>query len=174
MQALVDDALQLLRLNYKDAVIPEQSPMLFYDELFNCDKPVPAPGDLPLTNTGLTDLVVYFHSSGSTAFPKPIPITNRRFIEYTMSAHFAGQDLCGKVLGMQATPIFHSMGATHIAIAATTGMILSMYRPEFPAKTPSQENFMEAAQKTKCDYLLCVPTMLEVRYTLYCLLLTAR
>jgi acyl-coenzyme A synthetase/AMP-(fatty) acid ligase len=160
---LVNEALQLLQKSYPSTPIPNMSPMLTYEMLFECDEPAPTPEELPLTNTEPADLAIYFHSSGSTAFPKPIPISNRHFIEYSACSHFGERDFCGKILGLQVMPVFHAMGALQTGLAATTGLALSTFEPKFPATSPTAENFMEAAVRTKSDYLFSVPVFIEVR-----------
>lgn len=47
---------------------------------------------------------------GSTAFPKPIVMTNRRLNEHILSPCFSEVDLAGRVISMHTLPMFHVMG----------------------------------------------------------------
>lgn len=161
MKNLVSESLELLKTSYPDAKIPDQSPMLTYDELYLSSTPAPSPSSLPLTNTKRDDLAMYFHSSGSTNFPKPTFVSNKKFIEFANVAFWGDQDLCGQTLALHVMPIYHGMGAVQIMFGAITGLSFSCFEPRSPAIVPTAENFLEGAKRTNSQIILSVPTFVE-------------
>jgi acyl-CoA synthetase (AMP-forming)/AMP-acid ligase II len=161
MQILVKEALELLTSKYEEPKVPELSPMPTFQELYDASVPVPSPESLPLTNTKTDDLSIYFHSSGSTNFPKPTFVSNKHFLEFGINAFFGGHDFCGKTLALHIMPIYHGMGAVQTALAAMTGLQFSVFEPRFPAVVPTAESALEAAMKTDCDIMLSPPTFIE-------------
>lgn len=161
MKDLVSESLALLKTDYPHVKIPELSPMFTYEDLYLSNAPVPSPSSLPLTNTGIEDITMYFHSSGSTNFPKPTLVTNKKFIEFALIAFWGGQDLCGQKLALHVMPIYHGMGAVQIMLGALTGLSFSCFEPKSPAVVPTSENFLDGARRTGSGILLSVPTFVE-------------
>ena len=75
LRALVSEAFALLT----DMEPPSTSPMLLFDEIYKSDdEPFEM---LPAINFHMEDPAVILHSSGSTAFPKPIVWTHYRSVQ---------------------------------------------------------------------------------------------
>lgn len=72
---------------------------------------------LYLHSSGMPNLFIFqtfylyaLFPSGSTSFPKPIPITHRILIEWVRIPHYGEVDVSGSVFGTHALPIFHALG----------------------------------------------------------------
>ncbi|KAJ7770560.1 hypothetical protein B0H16DRAFT_1715220 [Mycena metata] len=92
------------------------------------------------------------HSSGSTSFPKVIPLTHG-FLRTTLRA--------SEVRSVHASPMFHAPGFISVALAAYTGMTLGVFPPTMDAATPTPERVLASALVTKCTTLRCLPVFLE-------------
>lgn len=54
---------------------------------------------------------------GSTSFPKPIPSTNQRFLEYALQPHFGAINMNNVVVGSHSLPAFHGLGFSQLVWA---------------------------------------------------------
>lgn len=116
------------------------------------------------------DVMFYLHSSGSTGFPKPIPITHlvgkHHCITPIVIEHRAlGYDL--RVAGGHIPP-FHLTGVfIHIIVPIASLQSISMYTPtayQDPTKLPvvvNAQNALENAITTKAGGYVVVPAFLE-------------
>lgn len=48
---------------------------------------------------------------------------------------------------------------------AFCGLVLTVFKPQSPPQTPTPESVMKAAMDTRSDYILCVPSFVEVGST---------
>ncbi|KIO03672.1 hypothetical protein M404DRAFT_1001160 [Pisolithus tinctorius Marx 270] len=115
-------------------------------------------------------VMFYLHSSGSTGFPKPIPITHVTGKHYcimpTMIEHRAlGYDV--RVAAGHLPP-FHFMGVfMQIFVSITSLQSMSVYAPTAyhdhtkPPVVANTQNALENAILTKSGALLVVPSFLE-------------
>ncbi|KAI6017887.1 putative aminoadipate reductase [Pisolithus marmoratus] len=116
------------------------------------------------------DIMFYLHSSGSTGFPKPIPIT------YLIGKHWCIMPVMveHRALGYDVRvaaghlPPFHFMAVfMQIFLSITALQSMSVYAPtayQDPAKPPvvaNAQNALENAVLTKSGGLLVVPAFLE-------------
>ncbi|KAH8116797.1 hypothetical protein DFH11DRAFT_1687657 [Phellopilus nigrolimitatus] len=101
------------------------------------------------------------HSSGSTAFPKPISHTHYTALQAGLTPHFGERDLCGRRIACHSLPIFHGMGATLVLFSALSGLVLATFQPSSPAILPNSDNVMKGSMDTKSDIIFCVPSFLE-------------
>ncbi|KAF5371569.1 hypothetical protein D9758_003563 [Tetrapyrgos nigripes] len=162
METLVTDALKILRASSADAEvkIPLLSLMLTFEDLF---LPVQdqAESDLPLVHTDPDEIVLYLHSSGSTAFPKPIPWTNHRLIQLSHIPWFGGQDLTDQVWSLHVMPMYHGMGVLQLCWAASCGLVVAGFTPKNPAVLATPTNLFDSAKATNSDLIFCVPSFIE-------------
>lgn len=132
LQALIAESLALV----KDQAQPPTSPMLSFSDIYSaedCEHFVA----LPSVKHGVDDAAYILHSSGSTAFPKPIVWTHRRVVQVGLtpcwSLHlspyfkqvglkncdfcidFGEIDLTGRRLALHSMPMFHGMGIMQTA-----------------------------------------------------------
>ncbi|KAF8315479.1 acetyl-CoA synthetase-like protein [Cantharellus anzutake] len=130
----------------------------FYDMLYE-DKPdgrtIPAPG-ADLNSTGML-----LHSSGSTAFPKPISILHRSIVEFIRIPSYGELDLCSKIIGATTLPMFHALGSMNAIQMIGCGAILSVFKPEERPSFPSPERVIESLLKTPVYILFTMPSFLE-------------
>ncbi|KAJ6483684.1 hypothetical protein DFH09DRAFT_1211912 [Mycena vulgaris] len=115
----------------------------------------------PIKTAALDDPIVIMHSSGSTAFPKTIPLSHRVFWESGLIPYYGEVDLCGEVLSVHAVPMFHMLGLVQFPYAAYTGMALSGFSPAVPPMVPTPDRVFEAAIASSSTFLICAPTFLE-------------
>ncbi|KAJ7096117.1 hypothetical protein C8R44DRAFT_813206 [Mycena epipterygia] len=133
-------------------------PIPTFQELF---EPSIASQNLPRKKVNLDDPAVLMHSSGSTAFPKTIPLTHRIFWESGLIPYYGEVDLCGEVLSVHAVPMFHMLGLVQLPYVAFTGMAISGFSPAAPPVAPTPDRVFEAAIATNSTLLICAPTFLE-------------
>ncbi|KAI0058355.1 acetyl-CoA synthetase-like protein [Artomyces pyxidatus] len=109
----------------------------------------------------LDDITCIMHSSGSTAFPKIIPISNRTLIQWGMIPLHGEVDLCCNTIGVHTSPVFHVMGVANVPMAVTTGMILSVFEPSSPPIIPTPARYLDDLLTTKASVIYCVPSLIE-------------
>ncbi|KAI8993761.1 acetyl-CoA synthetase-like protein [Trametes punicea] len=123
----------------------------------------------PSTTTSANQLVdiaddeatVILHSSGTTAFPKTIPITRRGLINLSNIPCFGEVDLAGKRIAAHTNPSFHAMGLATMIWPPTSGATFALYAPTLPPTVPTPANFLEAWVACKCNIVFCVPVFIE-------------
>jgi hypothetical protein len=110
------------------------------------------------------------HSSGSTAWPKPIHITERSALSWLCAPHHTdypyGPDIR---FGAMALPVFHAMGFySTVALPMATGTRTSFFRPANRSEGTGIESVtvdtvLAVAAQLRCNALFVAPTMLTVR-----------
>ncbi|KAF5346966.1 hypothetical protein D9758_010089 [Tetrapyrgos nigripes] len=164
METLVTDALNILKADSDGAEVnlPQLSPMLSFEDLFlPADQISLDVSDLPLEHTNPNEIVMYLHSSGSTAFPKPIPWTNHRLIQLCHIPWFGEQDLTDQVWSLHVMPMYHAMGVLQLCWTASCGLVIASFTPRNPAVLATPENLFESAKATSSDLIFCVPSFAE-------------
>ncbi|GJE93572.1 acetyl-CoA synthetase-like protein [Phanerochaete sordida] len=158
MQEVYAEAIKILQAEGQS--IPPDSPMLFFDELYTGvrDASVLLP---PMESYNFKDTALILHSSGSTAFPKPIPWAHWTVLIYGRWPHYHERELTGMRLACQAIPMFHGMGMAALGWALACGLILTTFKPQFPPRQPAADDVLRESMATKSDLLFCVPSMLE-------------
>ncbi|KAL0569048.1 hypothetical protein V5O48_012925, partial [Marasmius crinis-equi] len=184
MQDLILESLAKLKENFPAQPVPTYSPTFAFDEIFlpSFEEALTLkPDELPLTLRP-HDPLIYLHSSGmirtlifpqavvrsylgyllgSTDFPKPISLTNKKMIQLGQQPWFGEQDWTDKVLSIHVMPMYHGMGISQLSWAATAGLIVAGFEPKVPSILPTPENLFEGARSTSSDIILCVPSFLE-------------
>ncbi|KAK0458897.1 uncharacterized protein EV420DRAFT_1269857 [Desarmillaria tabescens] len=158
MQALVKGALDILQMSADHNILPFSFPSPSLEDLFT-DAPIT--DEVPYGRGKLDDVVMYIHSSGSTAFPKAIPFNNRRIIQMSLIPYFSDQDLTNKVFAIQGLPMFHLMGVLQMIMSASSGFVVATFAPHSPPVIPTADSIMDSAQNTNSDYIYCVPAFAE-------------
>ncbi|OJT05247.1 hypothetical protein TRAPUB_3954 [Trametes pubescens] len=108
-----------------------------------------------------TDVTVILHSSGTTAFPKPIPITRRGLINLSNIPCFGEVDLAGKRIAAHTNPICHAMGLATMMWPLSSGSTFALYPPEYPPRIPTPADFLAAWVACKSDIVFCIPAFIE-------------
>ncbi|EPS94433.1 hypothetical protein FOMPIDRAFT_1038850 [Fomitopsis schrenkii] len=161
MQDLVNEALDILTTRYGSKQLPTQSPMLLFEDLFPPLRSADDYAPPPYVNSGPEARAIILHSSGSTAFPKPMVTTNYLALQAAMNAWFGERDLTDKVFSLHAIPMFHGMGIAMLAWTASSGIVLSTFQSKSPAPIPAPDSIFAAAKATDCDFIVSVPTIVE-------------
>jgi acyl-coenzyme A synthetase/AMP-(fatty) acid ligase len=82
MQTLFKEAAALLAA---ECFVVQALAVPHFEDIFN-EQDVPTPEDVRLCDANIDDLAVILHSSGTSAFPKPIQITHRRYVAFGTGA----------------------------------------------------------------------------------------
>ncbi|KAF8547028.1 acetyl-CoA synthetase-like protein, partial [Imleria badia] len=119
------------------------------------DPVVPYPG--PASRPDLDSPAIYFHSSGSTGFPKPIP-----------QSQISGVLVCATRIGVMGLPPFHGFGVVvqlYLPVISLVAAVVYAPRavtdPHAAPVIPTSGNMLDYAQRTGCKALMTVPTFLE-------------
>ncbi|KAJ7193924.1 hypothetical protein GGX14DRAFT_378403 [Mycena pura] len=162
MARLAEDAVRVLQKDYPPMVIPDISYVPLFEDLFNIgDAPV-KPETLPFEYNGPDATAFIAHSSGSTAFPKPIYWSNHRTVQLALIPWFGERDLTDQIISLHTMPMYHGMfGTRRTFVCAACGLVLSAFEPKSPPTIPTPENFFDGARTTSSDIILCVPSFIE-------------
>ncbi|KIJ49892.1 hypothetical protein M422DRAFT_246262 [Sphaerobolus stellatus SS14] len=101
------------------------------------------------------------HSSGSTAFPKPLVLTHRTLMEWAKAIDYGDNDLCGEVMAVHNSPIFHAMGVLSTGWAAISGCIRAVSCPSALKSFTDPERFLQEIQDSHATVIFSVPSFLE-------------
>ncbi|KAF5350345.1 hypothetical protein D9758_012816 [Tetrapyrgos nigripes] len=160
LQDLLTEALVLM--SGENLTTPSTSRMPAFEELFQPNWEMEIFDDLPpVRRKHEDDIVLAVHSSGSTAFPKPIKWTNRRMIEMAIVPWFGERDLTGTIWCLSGVAPFHGLGLWQTCMVAACGYVLSVAEPRSPSTLASPETIVASAKATKCNYIFCVPSYIE-------------
>ncbi|KAH9889260.1 acetyl-CoA synthetase-like protein [Cubamyces lactineus] len=122
-------------------------------------KPANGTGEAAMKDIGDSDVSAVLHSSGTTAFPKPIPITRRGLVNLANIPCFGEVDLAGKRIAGHTNPMFHAMGLATLIL--TSGAAFALYPPTLSPTVPTPANFLDAWTACKCNIVFCVPVFIE-------------
>ena len=175
-QSMIDLANEAFK-QLDNVPVPSTSPMLVFQDLFS--GPPVSRDDVPYIKKPLDEVTIYVHSSGkkafsgsktvftmspgSTAFPKLIPWTNRHVIELCIGPWFSERDMSGSIISINSAPMFHGLAIFSTLIAVSVGAIFSVFEPSSPPAIPTPDLLIKSARDVDCDYLIMVPSLLEVR-----------
>ncbi|KIJ28759.1 hypothetical protein M422DRAFT_189414, partial [Sphaerobolus stellatus SS14] len=114
-----------------------------------------------LTAYSMDKSALILHSSGSTAFPKPLVLTHRTLMEWARGIAYGGNELCGEVLAVHNCPIFHAMGVFTIGWAAISGCIRAISCPYVSKSLADPEQFLQEIQDSHSTAIFSVPSFIE-------------
>ncbi|KAJ7105399.1 acetyl-CoA synthetase-like protein [Mycena crocata] len=140
----------------KDGVLLDLLPMIGYEDIILGRDSPPVKRAQP---TDDEDTVLILHSSGTTAFPKPIKITKKGLINLSNIPCYGELDLAHKRVAAHTNPVFHAMGTATYIWPPTSGAIFAVYKPKPIIPTPV--NFLASWVADKCDIVFCVPVFIE-------------
>ncbi|GBE77884.1 acetyl-CoA synthetase-like protein [Sparassis crispa] len=126
----------------------------FYNDEENCEV-------TKIIERDVNNVALILHSSGSTAFPKPIRLTSLNLIQGGTAAYFGDVDICGSNIASHAAPMFHAMGALNIAMTACTGVSMGCFKPAYPPVVPTPEILLDAIVATGSAIAIAVPSFIE-------------
>ncbi|KAI0314061.1 acetyl-CoA synthetase-like protein [Amylostereum chailletii] len=157
MQTLAQDAVKILA---DKGLEVQLLPMVKYADLKrNTDND--NVGDAKMVDIADDHVTLILHSSGTTAFPKPINITRRGLVNLSNIPCFGEVDLAGKRVAAHTNPIFHAMGLATIIWPISSGAIFALYNPLLPVVIPTPANFLAHWVADQCNIVFCVPVFIE-------------
>ncbi|KAG1870690.1 putative aminoadipate reductase [Suillus subalutaceus] len=128
---------------------------------------------VPYSSPGLrsseNDVLFYLHSSGSTGFPKPIPLTNLIAIHWCITPCILEHiNVPAPIrIGTASLPSFHTFGVYFqllVPIASLTSVSIypptSLLDPLATPVVPNLQNILDSVLKTKSNALAVVPAFL--------------
>ncbi|KZT28667.1 acetyl-CoA synthetase-like protein [Neolentinus lepideus HHB14362 ss-1] len=157
LQELIKHALEMVPENSSHMQM-NMSSMPTFEELYIDDddfKP------LSFERPDMDDPAIILHSSGSTAFPKPVIWTHYRMLQLGLIPYFGERDLTGKRLSCHAMPMFHGMGIMQTAWTAASGLVIAAFKPSTPATVPTPDSVFKGALDSRSDIIFCVPSFAE-------------
>ncbi|KAF7341779.1 NRPS-like enzyme [Mycena sanguinolenta] len=92
-------------------------------------------------------VLVIAHSSGSTSFPKVVPLTHK-YIQAPKGSR--PSDLSSWVQSTHSAAMFHIMGIMTLMRAAYSGMVLALFAPTTNGVIPTPERVLQSALATRC------------------------
>ncbi|THH32206.1 hypothetical protein EUX98_g1995 [Antrodiella citrinella] len=116
---------------------------------------------LPPVQFNMDSPAMLTHTSGSTAFPKPLMFTQYRLLVLCLAPFFGVMDKTGLRLSTHSIPMFHGMGMSVIAWAASSGLTITNFKPRSPATSIAAESVIQSASATNSDIVFCVPMFVE-------------
>ncbi|RDX49617.1 acetyl-CoA synthetase-like protein [Lentinus brumalis] len=155
MQRLAHETNELLA---KDGKEFELLPMPTYEDMYG-----PGGDDalVPMGKVSPNKTCIILHSSGSTAFPKPIKFLDKNFRKWGPFVYYGEVDFCGLRVGAQANPMFHVMGSLMMCWSVYVGVVWSMFKPCTPPVYPTPELFLDSLVATRSEIVYCVPAFIE-------------
>ncbi|KAJ6507610.1 hypothetical protein DFH09DRAFT_1437030 [Mycena vulgaris] len=132
-------------------------PIPTYEEI-STNQPTDVDALPPLQNIDDERVIIIAHSSGSTSFPKVVPLTHRYLTKISGSRVL---DLSTRIQANHGSAMFHAMGFFSVISAAYCGMILSLFSPTTSAVVATPERLLASALATKSTTIVCPPMFLE-------------
>ncbi|KAI0249337.1 acetyl-CoA synthetase-like protein [Lactifluus subvellereus] len=159
LQKLAAASLELLRADGHPEI--PQSGMPRFEDIYPHDSSDSEFKHYPPAKFNRNAPSLILHSSGSTAFPKPIVWTHKELVTLCTIPWCGEMDLCGQIMSCHAMPVFHGMGLLQIALVPSTGVVMAVFKPAFPAVLPNPQNVLEGMMATNCSIGAAAPTFLE-------------
>ncbi|KAI0085552.1 hypothetical protein BDY19DRAFT_1020953 [Irpex rosettiformis] len=157
MQDLASDCFELLRASNLN--VPPAAVMPIFSELFPANGEEAEP--LPPIDYEAGDISMIMHSSGSTAFPKPIRWTFFRLITTARMIYYGEVNMTGMRIAAHSLPMYHGMGISQILWAGAMGTVIVCNRPISPPRACSPTEMLRDAYALNCDLVMCTPNFVE-------------
>ncbi|KAL4248625.1 Adenylate-forming Reductase [Abortiporus biennis] len=130
-----------------------------FEDMFPCNEK--AFELFPQIKYSMEATALIMHSSGSTAFPKPISWSHRAFAKWSLCPFYGALDFEGMIVSCHAMPVYHGIGVVQFVVAASTGYIMSTFKPSLPPVFPTPDRVFEELVKTQCQFGQFVPMFVE-------------
>ncbi|KIJ49844.1 hypothetical protein M422DRAFT_246210 [Sphaerobolus stellatus SS14] len=109
----------------------------------------------------MNQLALILHSSGSTAFPKPLVLTHTNLMEWVNAIKSGDNELSGEIVAVHNAPIFHTMGILSTTWAAISGYIRAVSCPTILKSFTDPERFLQEIQDSHSTATFSAPSFLE-------------
>ncbi|VDB85408.1 unnamed protein product [Peniophora sp. CBMAI 1063] len=160
MRGLAAEAAALLA---KDQYVVELLDLPRFEVLYERSTPaeLSESNDYRIAPISSDALAVILHSSGTSAFPKPIKMTSRNFVAWGSTLYHGDVDVCGIRLGIQSSPMFHAMSSIALAWAVCCGLELAVFKPARPPVVAHATAFLNDLVLSKSEWTMSVPAHIE-------------
>ncbi|KDQ13755.1 hypothetical protein BOTBODRAFT_160018 [Botryobasidium botryosum FD-172 SS1] len=153
-------SIQALQSNQAE-IIPSVFEMPTFSDLYVEDSGDFVP--LPAMDTPDLDKTAFIlHTSGSTAFPKPIPLTHRNLLQTARNFCYGELDLCGEVISIHFLPFSHTAAPNVSNSSFADGHICAVSPPTEHRTVPTPEQVLQEVINTECTIIMNVPSNIEV------------
>ncbi|KAJ7585645.1 hypothetical protein C8J56DRAFT_125637 [Mycena floridula] len=98
--------------------------------------------------TDLDTPCLIIHSSGSTTLPKLNVWTHRMLLPSLWQPWYGELDICGEIMSTASIPMSGGGGIIQLMLAASSGLIISAFKPQVPATIPTPENVWKSMVDT--------------------------
>ncbi|EJD40548.1 acetyl-CoA synthetase-like protein [Auricularia subglabra TFB-10046 SS5] len=115
----------------------------------------------PEVKPDMHDAAVVIHSSGSTSTPKLLPITFRTFSLLGIAPAIREVGVNSWTLNYAATPMYHVVGLSHLALASYSGSSIAVFPPVSPPVVPTAASFTQSIVANHCHLAMALPSLLE-------------
>lgn len=110
----------------------------------------------------LREVAAILHSSGSTAFPKPIETSHAMLLEFSRLFWWSDTDMCGKRENGMVLPSFHNYALVQVLCKSVpSGKINCTYNPHVPTQRPTAAQALKDIVASNSFMLLMVPAFLS-------------
>ncbi|TFK37077.1 hypothetical protein BDQ12DRAFT_608601 [Crucibulum laeve] len=156
-----DQAMQRIAASVCESVQGvEILPVPTFEDLYGAEEDEFIPLE-PMQHQDVKRTAMILHSSGSTSFPKPIPISHINLLQWGSQPYFGETDICGRILSNHALPFFHAMGVVSLTWATMSGLTVSNFPPRSPPMVSTPDSVYTSAVGARSRLIFCVPTFLE-------------
>ncbi|KAF7761593.1 hypothetical protein Agabi119p4_9585 [Agaricus bisporus var. burnettii] len=155
MQRIALEATMVLE---REGIIVNILPAPQFDDFYNEDGSF---RQLAPVRVSADPVVLILHSSGSTAQPKPIPMLNSNFMQWSLVPYYGEIDMAGMPIAAHSLPIFHAMGAVQMVWMIGSGTITACFKPANPPTIPMPDLFLRELVETRSRIVFCVPFFIE-------------
>ncbi|KZV64719.1 hypothetical protein PENSPDRAFT_690494 [Peniophora sp. CONT] len=132
-----------------------------FEVLYDESAPSTSGGSARIAPNSPDALSMVLHSSGTSAFPKPIQMTNRNYIAWGTVPYYGELDICGTRLGIHTAPMFHAMGAITLVWAVCCGIELAVFKPASPPVVGHATAFLDDLVRSGSNWAMSVPALVE-------------
>ncbi|KAL1943361.1 hypothetical protein VTO73DRAFT_4436 [Trametes versicolor] len=155
MQRLAHETIELLA---KDGLALDLLPMPTFEDMYG-----PGGDDafVPMGEVSPDQTAIILHSSGSTAFPKPIKFLDKNFRKWGTFVFYGDFDFCGVRVATQPNPMFHVMGSLTMVWSLYVGVVWTVFEPKTPPIMPTPEVILDSVVATRTEVEYIVPAIIE-------------
>ncbi|KAI0759162.1 hypothetical protein BC629DRAFT_1584384 [Irpex lacteus] len=149
------------RLRASNVRIPPVADMPAFSVLFSTGNDAQEVEPLPPVDYEAGDVSLIMHSSGSTAFPKPIRWTFFRMIAAARMCYYGEVNMTGMRIASHSLPMYHGMGISQLLWAGAIGTTILCQDPTNSPRVCSPTEMLHDANALGCDLLICTPNFAE-------------
>ncbi|KZV68636.1 acetyl-CoA synthetase-like protein [Peniophora sp. CONT] len=159
--AMRGTSLEVVRLLTEDNYLVELLDFPRFELLYSSGQSTSESDDNCIMPHSMDTPGLILHSSGTSAFPKPISISHRAFLTWGNVFYYGEIDACGTRVGVHTAPMFHAIGLIWLSSAICCGIELHVFKPAFPPTVSNATACLEAVVNSDCKWVMPAPSILE-------------